>query len=353
VPHATSSPQLSAPGVAPGGEAAAAALTPAELAPIAQEAEARWAATGLTAQQRAVLDRVRYSIQDLSAASELGQTALGTPLVLLDATADGWGWFVDPTPADDSEFVVPAGGQELQALPCSPALGRMDLLTVVEHELGHVLGLDDLDPAVAAHDLMTATLGTGTRRLPAAATDTKILPAAALAAPSADVRVVPFKVSGGGTAPDGLPVFPGGTAPHNATGTATYLGKYSGEGVFTLLRFTSATTGTFQGTFVFVAANGDRLAFNYGAVTPGTFTVLPASGGEVVVQFVADFTPDPAESTGRFATVTGGSFTMIATTAPFVLQPNDQGSTAPFPYTWVGEGWLEFGKGKEALAPML
>jgi hypothetical protein len=108
--------------------------------------------------------------------------------------------------------------------------------------------------------------------------------------------------------------------------------------VFTLLGFTSPTTGTFRVTFALVAADGDT--------TPGTFTVMPTSDGKVVVQFVAVFTPDPAASTGRFADVTGGSFTMVATTEPFVLQPNDQGYTAPFACTWAGDGWLEFGKRK-------
>jgi hypothetical protein len=170
-------------------------------------------------------------------------------------------------------------------------------------------------------------------------------PAGALAAPAAGSRVVPFKVSGGGTVPDGIPVFPGGTAPHNATGTATYLGRYTGEGTFTLLTFNpEMLNGTFTGSFVFVAANGDRLAFDYGATTPGTFTVTPTGDGKGVAQFVAVFTPDPAASTGRFADVTGGSFTMVATTEPFVLQPNELGYTAPFAYTWVGDGWLEFGK---------
>src|SRR6266542_3411067 len=158
---------------------------------------------------------------------------------------------------------------------------------------------------------------------------------AVAAAQPAEMHVLPFKVTGGGTAPLGIPVFPGGTAPHNATGTATLLG------------FTSATTGTFQGSFVFVAANGDRLAFNYGADTPGTFTVIPTGDGTVIVQFVAEFTPNPQESTGRFAKVSGGSFTMIATTEPFVLQPNEQGYTVPFHYTWVGEGTIEFSTGRK------
>jgi len=36
----------------------------------------------------------------------------------------------------------------------------------VLHELGHVLGYADIDPALEADDWMTATLGTGIRRLP-------------------------------------------------------------------------------------------------------------------------------------------------------------------------------------------
>jgi hypothetical protein len=161
------SPQLSAVGVAPSGEAAAAALTPAELAPIARAAVARWAAAGLTAGQLALLNQVQFSIGNLSGVGALGLTALNSQRVALDATADGWGWFIDPTPATDSEFAVPAGGSQLDARPGSPAWGHMDLLTVVEHELGHVLGLDDFDPVVAPDDLMAATLGLGTRRLPA------------------------------------------------------------------------------------------------------------------------------------------------------------------------------------------
>jgi hypothetical protein len=45
-----------------------------------------------------------------------------------------------------------------------PAAGKMDLLTVLEHELGHELGLPDLDPAAHPADLMAATLATGARR---------------------------------------------------------------------------------------------------------------------------------------------------------------------------------------------
>src|SRR5439155_10160063 len=72
-------------------------------------------------------------------------------------------------PADDSEFALAVTGRELSAGPGSPAFGRMDLLTVVEHELGHVLGLEDLDAQISPHELMTDTLAAGVRRSPSLA----------------------------------------------------------------------------------------------------------------------------------------------------------------------------------------
>jgi hypothetical protein len=59
----------------------------------------------------------------------------------------------------------------------------MDLLTVVEHELGHVLGLNDLDPQVAPHDLLTTTLAPGVRRFPMASVG--LVAPAAMATPEA------------------------------------------------------------------------------------------------------------------------------------------------------------------------
>ena len=47
----------------------------------------------------------------------------------------------------------------------SEAANRVDLLTVVLHELGHVLGFGD-DPSDELPTLMQAQLGLGTRRLP-------------------------------------------------------------------------------------------------------------------------------------------------------------------------------------------
>jgi hypothetical protein len=163
-----------------------------------------------------------------------------------------------------------------------------------------------------------------------------------------DVRTVPFMVTGGGPAPDGLPLAPGETAPHSASGTATMLGNYTGAGTFQLgslqISPTGQVTGTFQGSFVFVAANGDQLAFNYGTGDSGTFTGQLSADGTTVtnVQFVATFVPDPTHSTGRFANVVGGSFVMVASAPSISLNSNVPGYTAPFNYTWSGNGTLQF-----------
>jgi hypothetical protein len=94
----------------------------------------------------------------------LGEEAGKT--ILIDRDAAGCGWFIDPTPVSDEEFVSSSGKQQLQAID-PRAVDRIDLLTVMEHELGHVLGLKDLD--AASDDLMSGVLEVGIRRNASAA----------------------------------------------------------------------------------------------------------------------------------------------------------------------------------------
>jgi Ca2+-binding RTX toxin-like protein len=91
-----------------------------------------WRASGVPA---ARLAGVRVVVTDL-APGELGHAVGRT--IYLDADAAGWGWHLDPMSA------VPAD--------------RIDLLTVLLHELGHVLGLDHADTG-----LMSAVLVPGLR----------------------------------------------------------------------------------------------------------------------------------------------------------------------------------------------
>jgi hypothetical protein len=157
------SPQRAA-SVLPGGTAAV--LTEAELAPVVEAAIQRLAATGLTAERIALLSTVTFTLTDLNGQGLLGMGSVGSPQVTLDDDGAGHGWFIDLTPNDDAEFSQTVAPTELRALD-GEALNRYDLLTVVMHELMHVLGHDSLPDAQAPNHLMA----TGTRRLPPAVID--------------------------------------------------------------------------------------------------------------------------------------------------------------------------------------
>jgi hypothetical protein len=186
------------------------------------------------------------------------------------------------------------------------------------------------------------------------------LAAALFVAPApAEAQVKPFKVSGEGIGPTGIPLPGQEPRLHWAVGHATHLGKYFGAGT---VRTDSATphpngeiTGLFGSgsPFVFIGANGDVLTCYYGrtdhgASLPGTFTLIPVAGhpGLFVAHWIAEFVAQPELSSGKFAGVTG-SWIMFAVSEPFdPFGPLGTGSTAPVAYSWEGEGWLTFKHGK-------
>ena len=129
-----------------GAEANVALLARDHANSLLQEATSRWRAAGVDTRGLRGLD-IRIA--------DLGGTTLGLAsgnTIWLDDNGAGWGWFVDPTPSDDSEFTT-AGDQGEQ--------NRMDLLTVLEHELGHLIGHEHEETGV-----MIDTLSAGTRRVP-------------------------------------------------------------------------------------------------------------------------------------------------------------------------------------------
>jgi hypothetical protein len=146
---------------APASSGQGSPLTSAQLVPVVAAAIERWTAMPGMAGEAAALGQVPVTIAPLPGLM-LGETIAGT--ITINPTAAGYGWFVDATPLDDTEFTVQGG--QLVADRSSPAFGRMDLETVVLHELGHVLGLPDLNLPAQTNNLMAADFMPGVRRLP-------------------------------------------------------------------------------------------------------------------------------------------------------------------------------------------
>ncbi|MCL4202267.1 MAG: autotransporter-associated beta strand repeat-containing protein [Pirellulaceae bacterium] len=119
-------------------------LTEAAVAAVVPAAREYWISAGLNDVQLAELDRTPIAIGDLSYRGALGVTR--PEGVWLDASGAGLGWNVV-----SGQWSVVSGqlsGTEFFQMPTAngqlPAMAY-DLLTVLTHELGHVLGYEDLD----------------------------------------------------------------------------------------------------------------------------------------------------------------------------------------------------------------
>ncbi len=100
-------------------------LRAGQVQPLLTDALARWQAAG---NDTSTLYGIDVRIADLGGAS-FGKAAAGDNW--LDDNAAGWGPFVDRTPRNDSEFTRRGNqGEE----------NRMGLLTVMTHEVGHLVG---------------------------------------------------------------------------------------------------------------------------------------------------------------------------------------------------------------------
>ncbi|MEI9924472.1 MAG: VCBS domain-containing protein [Bradyrhizobium sp.] len=178
-----------------------------QLSTIADAAQALWNA--MLPPGTAISINVQFT--DLPG-TELGEARIDsvgtgglptTGTIFIDSDAGGTDWYVDSTPSDHSEFDTALNSDAFLATGNSAAAGKYDLLTVLMHEEGHLLGLSGDIPAFAAHvgivdgselfagpgftatltsapdddhldsglypnDLMTASLAPSERRLPSA-----------------------------------------------------------------------------------------------------------------------------------------------------------------------------------------
>ena len=119
-------------------------LTQATAARIVDVGRAAWKAADATAASR--LKEVEVVITDLPG-NVLGLASEVSNTIWLDTNAAGHSWNILP----QSQIPNPKS---------------VDLLTVVSHELGHLLGLPDLDASSHAGHVMAARLPLGERRLP-------------------------------------------------------------------------------------------------------------------------------------------------------------------------------------------
>ncbi len=125
--------------------------------PSMMQALIAWHASGADAFTLRQLAGISVTITDLPG-KVLARTA-GRSIVL-DHDAAGNGWFVDPTPWDHGEF---AGSEGAVHVAHGVASDRIDLLTTLTHEFGHLLGMDDLRQV---NHVMNHELEVGRRLLP-------------------------------------------------------------------------------------------------------------------------------------------------------------------------------------------
>ena len=156
--------------------------------------------------------------------------------ITLDNNAAGHGWYVDATPWSVNDDYLPTSDPNLWlAKPGSGAEGKMDMLSVWLHELGHAAGLDHTETGAG---LMGATLLPGQRRLPSTLELQQMfsyLQANSLVQPGSEETVAAaLSYLGGESAPEpqepGAPVrLPSGLAVLQAARSARREGAFIGE----------------------------------------------------------------------------------------------------------------------------
>jgi hypothetical protein len=135
---------VSGPLLAAGGEASQSSrvesqeLRTEELAPVVDAAIDRMVGAGFAAES---FSNVAVAIADLPGGT-LGLATAST--ITIDVDAAGYGWYVSPELKDPRQEPVDSDAASGSRLSTLDSRLRMDLLTVVMHELGHTAAVDSL-----------------------------------------------------------------------------------------------------------------------------------------------------------------------------------------------------------------
>ena len=150
-------PLETAPGVQPPPLSPPASLSAADprIAQLLVAAEQAWSPAVGSSWPVSVTVLVQPLPQGLLAESEVTEwSSTGKPLsatITISPDAAGQGWYVDSPSSLTSAFTQSLGGTAYAAAPGSAASGHYDLLTALEHELGHILAFNPFNPGYESH----------------------------------------------------------------------------------------------------------------------------------------------------------------------------------------------------------
>jgi hypothetical protein len=135
-----------------------------QLNSIVKEAIHIWELFGLSKPQIERLQNTEFEVGSLKPGQLGNDNMLG--VIIISSDADGKGWYMGTDKDSYAQFNhVHHSGRMLSSPNMLPA-GHLDLLTCILHEMGHILGLKDLDGKLFRKNIMYCKLLEGERRLP-------------------------------------------------------------------------------------------------------------------------------------------------------------------------------------------
>jgi len=130
-----------------------------------------------------------------------------------------------------------------------------------------------------------------------------------------------------------MPLTAGGQSNYTSTGIAALFDDYTGDGRLRVDTMTDDDSGKISNAtpFIVTGADGDQLCFTF----LGDLELEDAGNGLVIARWLAEFKPIIGSGSGKFESVSGGSFFLSSQTDPFL-----PGSATNIVYRWSGEGSL-------------